>query len=77
MPKADYDVSDYPYEDAELSFQQAELTSILENSADYPDLKNRIDRSSLSNSPWNIETWDPYMVETAMKIAQKWKNGFG
>jgi len=28
--------------------------------------------SSLSHSDWDIENWEPSMIETAVKIAQKW-----
>ena len=65
-----------PVEDENLHMQQMELNRILENAPDYISVENQLKNSSLSNSEWDIENWDPYMVETAMRIAQKWKEGF-
>ena len=28
--------------------------------------------SDLKNSAWGVEHWQPYMLETAVAIAQKW-----
>jgi uncharacterized protein len=61
-------------EDEELHLQQLLLSSILEESPDYNEAIRRLQRSPLSNSTWNIENWDPAMVETAWKITQKWKS---
>ena len=60
-------------EDDTLYDQQLQLSSILETSGSYEEAIHLLDRSSLANSEWNIENWEPYMIETAMKIAQKWK----
>lgn len=60
-------------EDQNLYAQQTELSYILESATSFEDVLHRIQISSLSSSDWNIESWDPSMLETAMKIAQKWK----
>lgn len=60
-------------EDETLYQQQLELSRILETAATYEEVINRLNKSSLALSDWNIEDWEPYMVEVAMKIAQKWK----
>jgi len=66
-------LSDEKAEDEVLYRQQMELSGILETAATYEEVINRLNNSSLACSDWNIETWEPYMVEVAMKIAQKWK----
>ena len=60
-------------EDDTLYDQQLQLSSILETSHSYEEAIHLLNRSSLANSDWNIEKWEPDMIETAMKIAQKWK----
>jgi hypothetical protein len=60
-------------EDRMLYEQQLELSSILESSASYEEAMHLLQRSSLARSDWRIEQWEPYMIETAVKIAQKWK----
>jgi hypothetical protein len=60
-------------EDMLLYKQQLELSSILESSASYAEAMHLLRQSSLANSDWRIEQWEPYMIETAVKIAQKWK----
>jgi uncharacterized protein (UPF0276 family) len=60
-------------EDPILYQQQLELSAILETAVSYEDAKNLLDRSSLAGSDWQIEDWEPVMIETAVKIAQKWK----
>lgn len=60
-------------EDEMLYRQQLELSAILESAASYEDAVSLIGRSSLVGSDWHTEQWAPYMVETAMQIAQKWK----
>jgi len=56
--------------------QQLELSLILESSASYEKAVKLLNKSSLVNSAWKIEEWKPYMIETAIKIAQKWKQGW-
>lgn len=65
-----------PVENEILHMQQTELTGILENAIDYSTAMKQLKGSTLSNTAWEIENWDPYMIETALKIAQKWKHGF-
>ena len=60
-------------EDETLYQQQIELSAILELSESYNEALNKLNESSLANSAWQVETWKPYMIETAIKIAQKWK----
>lgn len=60
-------------EDEMLYRQQLELSSILETAASYEEAMHRLNKSSLVCSDWQVENWAPYMIETAVKIAQKWK----
>lgn len=60
-------------EDEVLYRQQLELSAILESSSSYEEAVNTLSASSLAHSDWHIEQWAPYMLETAIKIAQKWK----
>jgi len=59
-------------ENMELYRQQLELSNILETALDYNDALRRLKCSSLATTDWHVERWQPYMVETAMNIAQKW-----
>jgi uncharacterized protein (UPF0276 family) len=65
--------SGHVVENEMLYEQQMQLSSILESSASYDEAINMLNRSSLANSDWKIENWDPCMIETAMNIARKWK----
>lgn len=65
-----------PLEDQTLHAQQLELSHILETAADYEEAKTRLAASSLAHSSWQVERWEPFMLETVMRIAQKWKKGF-
>ncbi len=62
-----------PLEDATLHTQQQELSQILEGAADYEAAVAQLQSSTLAHSAWQIEDWAPHMVETVLKIAQKWK----
>jgi len=62
-----------PVESEALHQQQFELSRILENAVDYHEAQQLLANSSLANTAWNSENWAPYMLETAMRIAQKWK----
>jgi uncharacterized protein len=73
--KTPHFISEMPLEDSYLYAQQMQLSSILENANDYQHAKNLLNQSNLANSPWNVENWQPEMLETAIAIAQKWKNG--
>lgn len=63
-------------EDALLYQQQGELSTILESSISYEDARHQLSQSSLARSSWQVESWDPAMLETAINIAQKWKAGW-
>jgi uncharacterized protein (UPF0276 family) len=76
LPEA-LEVSPIPIEDNFLYGQQIILSRILETAIDYADAKRLLRNSILANTSWNIEAWNPHMLETAIAIAQKWKNGFG
>jgi len=67
------DVPNTPIEDQELLEQQQLLTDILENAVDYQQARDRLSSSVLANSSWEIESWEPKMLETVVKIARKWK----
>ncbi|MBC9912596.1 DUF692 family protein [Chitinophaga varians] len=60
-------------EDESLYQQQLELSQILETATSFEALMKALHASSLAHSAWQIESWDPAMIETAAKIAQKWK----
>ncbi len=62
-----------PVSDERLYAQQIELSGILENAMSYPEALQALNNSSLANSEWEIEKWQPYMLETAIGIARKWK----
>ena len=76
LPQTQPDTSQPPLESKELEQQQRELSQILETASNYEAAKNRLAASDLANSAWNIESWEPAMLETAMRISQKWKHGF-
>ncbi len=65
-----------PLEDQLLHDQQMELTEILETSNSYEAVQNRLKSSNLANTAWEVENWEPAMVDTVFQIAQKWKHGF-
>jgi hypothetical protein len=66
-------VIDQAAEDEGLYAQQLELSHILETADSYEAAIALLGRSSLAYSDWKIEDWDPSMIETAIKIAQKWR----
>lgn len=72
LPDKQVDIKE-PITDIHLHQQQMDLSRILETSANYETAKSRLLKSSLANTEWEIEQWTPYMLETALKIAQKWK----
>lgn len=67
-------ISERVFEDDRLFRQQRELSAILESGMDYEGALRALQSSSLAGSEWNIEHWDPAMLETAMQIARKWAN---
>ena len=73
-PKIEF--QSHPLEDETLHFEQLVLSDILENSANFQEVKAKIDASVLADGEWNAVNWDPAMLETARQIARKWKDGF-
>lgn len=69
-------LSTEPIENELLFQQQMQLSSILENAHSAEQARQLLRSSSLAQSEWEIEKWNISMLETAMKIAQKWKEGF-
>lgn len=63
-------------ESLELYRQQLELSSILERATNYEEATRLLNNSTLAHSAWKTESWSPYMLETALRIAQKWKSGW-
>ncbi|WP_114789236.1 DUF692 family protein [Niabella yanshanensis] len=76
LPPMGQRVFSTPTEDPLLGLQQQELSDIFENAESVNDAIRLLKRSSLAQSAWKIEYWDEAMLETAINIAQKWKNGF-
>lgn len=68
--------SDTPAVDNTLAHQQEQLSQILEAANDYHEAKKLLLASSLHPSSWYVDQWDDAMLDTAIQIAQKWKNGF-
>ncbi|QCR24856.1 hypothetical protein C1N53_03065 [Pontibacter sp. SGAir0037] len=60
-------------EDKTLQAQQYTLSHILETATSYEEALQLLRSSSLANSEWQIESWAPHMLETAISIAQKWR----
>lgn len=65
-----------PVEDDALYSQQLALSEILESAAGYADARERLLASPLAGSAWKAEEWSDYMVETAVRIAGKWREGW-
>jgi len=76
LPVKRFDVETAPLEDAVLYAQQQQLSNILENAANIEEARLLLNNSSLANSAWQTEKWNSSMLETALAIAQKWKDGF-
>jgi len=76
LPKVPLIINPVPLENHRLYTQQIELSVILETAADAKQAHLRLADSSLANSEWEVERWEPAMLETAVAIARKWKDGF-
>lgn len=72
LPHADFTLN-APIEDALFYGQQLELSTILETAANCQHAKELLYSSRLANTEWEIEKWEPFMLETAIAIVQKWK----
>jgi hypothetical protein len=68
--------SEPPLEDHLLYAQQMELSQILHTARNYEHARQLLSSSPLANTEWDVERWEPSMLETAIAIAQKWKDGF-
>ncbi|MEQ8704871.1 MAG: DUF692 family protein [Phaeodactylibacter sp.] len=66
-----------PPSDDTLHQQQRALSAILENSISIEDARRALSDSPLSGTAWKVEQWEAEMLETARRIAQKWKGGWG
>ncbi|RPD50464.1 DUF692 family protein [Hymenobacter sediminis] len=60
-------------EDAQLHAHQQQLSHILETAPSFAEAQRQLHASALASSDWKLEQWAPYMLETAVSIAQKWK----
>ena len=49
---------------------------ILETAVGYEHPTQLLQSSILDNIEWGTKRWKPYVLETALAVAQKWKNGF-
>jgi uncharacterized protein (UPF0276 family) len=76
MPPQPVTIAPVPPEDPRLHAQQVALYTILETAADCPQAQTLLRASDLARSDWQVEQWEPAMLETALAIAQKWKDGF-
>jgi len=76
LPNLPHFIDNQVLENRELAQQQLILSNILEQSNSYEQVIAALHNSELSHSDWQIEQWQPAMIETAWAIAQKWKNGF-
>jgi uncharacterized protein len=76
MPSKSSIFATIPIEDDVLYAQQLQLSNILENAKGYNDAIELLHASSLAKTEWKIEDWQPEMLETAVAIAGKWKEGF-
>ncbi|TDE17338.1 multinuclear nonheme iron-dependent oxidase [Dyadobacter psychrotolerans] len=65
-----------PLEDLSFYNQQLQLSNILETAVDQENARHLLSKSSLRDSDWEVEKWESGMIQTAIAIAQKWKEGF-
>jgi uncharacterized protein len=76
MPEQIAPIDHPPLENIPLHEQQSQLARILEQADSVESANKALRQSALVNSDWQIEQWTPYMLETALKIAQKWRSGW-
>ena len=76
MPKKSLIIDILPVENIALFEQQNLLSEILETASDYKQAQKLLLESDLSYTEWEVEKWQPFMLETAISIAQKWKSSF-
>ena len=76
LPKANFSLHQLPYEDLQLHKQQTQLSQILQTATDLAHAQRLLNASSLKATAWKTDTWQAHMLQTAIAIAQKWKDGF-
>ncbi len=76
LPIDTVSLTPFPLENLSLFEQQLQLSSILETAENFNHARQLLSKSALHHSEWKVENWEPYMLETAMAIAQKWRDGF-
>jgi uncharacterized protein len=65
-----------PVTDESLHDEQQTLARILETATDWQQAQRQLREAGFANSAWQTARWHPAMLEAAIAIAQKWKNGF-
>lgn len=73
LPKMPLNLPLKPIEDSLLYAQQLTLSEVLYNATDLAEAQRQLAASNLANTAWEVEKWQPEMLETAIKIAQKWQ----
>lgn len=73
MPPVLLPLPDSIAEDETLYRQQLQLSEILEQASSANDALLALQASGLAATEWQVEHWDADMLETAIRIAQKWK----
>lgn len=73
LPKTKPLLSAEPAEDLELWAEQLALSEILETAGGAAEARLLLEKSRLASSDWQVENWELAMLETAVRIAQKWK----
>jgi len=73
LPPANLSLSEKPFESVQIYNEQMKLSSILEESASLQEVKNNLELNKQLFSTWNVDSWNTDMVDTAFRIAQKWK----
>lgn len=68
-----HSLDEIEYQDKDLYEAQILFSSLLENSRDISDLSNQMTQNKSKLFSLEVDKWDIDMLETAMKIAQKWK----
>lgn len=71
-----FEINSTPFQSLKLAQEQDELLKILQTATSTEVALQLLQKSSLANSDWNVESWSPYMLETAIRIAQKWEQGW-
>ena len=72
-PNLPLNLGTLPLENQLLHRQQLDLSAILETSTDTRQAQQLLVDSSLAHTDWNVENWQPSMLETAIAIARKWQ----